>query len=139
MNSASWRETGGAATSDVYLYRIPRLAGDPGPAVSLSEEAALTQQTLLKLRGQDYDRVELVDASLPLDELVGEERIQGVMVGAMLIVDGQRASTHTTLFDLCGYRLKIRTTVREPKPDMDGAMTFVRTLLRVLLEKGGRL
>jgi hypothetical protein len=126
----------GAATSDVYLYRIPQVLGDHGSLVSLNDEAALTQETLLRLRGRGYDRVKLVEASLPLHEMVGEERIEGIMVGAMLIVDGQQASTYTTLFNIRGYRLKIRTTIRDPKPDTNGTMTFVRTLLRVVLRGG---
>ena len=124
----------GAATSDVYLYRIPQDDARDS-LVSLNDEAALTQETLLKLRGQGYDQFELVEASLPLHEMVGEEPIEGIMVGAMVIVNGQPASTYTTLFNIRGYRLKIRTTIREPKPDISGTMTFVRTLLRVV--RGG--
>jgi hypothetical protein len=128
------RYKSGARISDVYLYRIPQAKGDGSSPLRLSEEAALTQQTLLKLQGQGYDRVELVGASLPLDETVGKERIEGIMVGAMLLIAGQPASTYTTLFNVRGYRLKIRTTIREHKPDIDGTITFVRTLLRAVLK-----
>jgi hypothetical protein len=43
------------------------------------------------------------------------------------------SATYTTLFTVRGYRLKIRTTIRDPEPNINGAVTFVRTLLRGVL------
>lgn len=125
------RYTREAAHSDVYVYQIPQVDGTP---MSLAEEAAFSLETLLKLRGQGYDRVELVDASLPLNETIGEERIEGLMVGAMVMIEGQWARTYTTLLNVRGYRLKIRTTIRDRKSDVEGTIAFVRALLRAVLK-----
>ena len=125
------RYTRAAARSDVFVYPIPQVDATP---LSLAEEAALAQETLLKLRGQGYDRVELVDASLPLNETVGEERIEGLMVGAMVMIEGQWARTYTTLLNVRGYRLKIRTTIRDRKSDVEGTIAFVSALLHAVLK-----
>ena len=126
------RYTREADVSDVFLYRIPRV---DGAVVSLKEEADLAQETLLKLEGQRYDRVELVNASLPLGETIGKEHLEGIIVGAMVLIEGRRAATYTTLLNVRGYRLKIRTTIYERKPDVDAVLALVRDLLRTMLAK----
>jgi hypothetical protein len=127
------RYSRGEDWADVSWYRAPSTGtASAHRRLTLHEEAQLCQEALLELQGKSFERIELVDAEMPLAEDVNGRAVQGLLFGAAVIAQGRAGSTYTILFDLGDHHLKIQLTFRD-RLDVSGAAALGREVLRAVI------